>query len=607
MRKYLTFFFSLLFTFSGLYSCYPPKVVRKANQIEVTTRPCPIEMQAKKVPIDISIAFPKEYFSKKLKLILIPTLISNNGGKEVCFRVQTLIGERIGGNYQRISYKTGTLIDYKGIDTGANFRFRDTIPYDEDLRNSKLVLRIIAVDYKGESVPVTVIKVCEGIITTPELVLKGLVVDSEIPHSNLALGKNIIKSIAKPSNKTLTKSAKIYYDFKKSKIEASEMRKPEIDSLISLIKEINSDKYMELQDVKISSTVSPDETNGSIESESHQLTYARQTSAGAALEKGIKSIKINGLEEFTAQYSKLGYYGTAFEDAITNSKLTDREVLLKVLKMYPSSDHQRLHEIKKLGDAFKEIRDSIFPQLRSTKISVEYTTKVKTNATLLKLAKSNPSILSKHELLYAGFIAEEQSLKENIYSNYTSLYPANWKAWNNLAVAQTKQGKFSSAQESLKKLLELERENSAAIINLGVLAMAENNDVLALKLFQQAEDRGANSAELDYNIGVLLIKRGEYDDALEKMYEKSFNKALAQTLAGDNDGAFSTVNSMHDCDHPYFYYLKAVIGARLNSKDYFIKNIKLAVGKDNSLKEYAKNDVEFLKYFENSEFKKIID
>lgn len=54
------------------------------------------------------------------------------------------------------------------------------------------------------------------------------------------------------------------------------------------------------------------------------------------------------------------------------------------------------------------------------------------------------------------------------------------------------------------------------------------------------------------------------------------------------------------------FYLKAITGARQANDEVLFNNLRTAVTKDSKLKEFAKNDVEFIKYFENETFKDIV-
>jgi hypothetical protein len=50
-------------------------------------------------------------------------------------------------------------------------------------------------------------------------------------------------------------------------------------------------------------------------------------------------------------------------------------------------------------------------------------------------------------------------------------------------------------------------------------------------------------------------------------------------------------------------YLKAVIGARLDDRNYMLSNLREAIGDKVEWKAYAKTDLEFAKYFNDQTFK----
>ena len=50
------------------------------------------------------------------------------------------------------------------------------------------------------------------------------------------------------------------------------------------------------------------------------------------------------------------------------------------------------------------------------------------------------------------------------------------------------------------------------------------------------------------------------------------------------------------------FYLRAIIGSRSANTEMVIENLQSAFENDASLKDYAKKDREFIKYFENADF-----
>jgi hypothetical protein len=108
-------------------------------------------------------------------------------------------------------------------------------------------------------------------------------------------------------------------------------------------------------------------------------------------------------------------------------------------------------------------------------------------------------------------------------------------------------------------------------------------------------------------MGIIAIQDGQYAEAVTDFgTSQTFNAALAKVLAGDYDGALTTIDKSPEKEDALSYYLKAIIGARKGNKDMMTNNLRTAVTKDPSLKDKARTDVEFLKYREDSDFKSIV-
>ena len=82
---------------------------------------------------------------------------------------------------------------------------------------------------------------------------------------------------------------------------------------------------------------------------------------------------------------------------------------------------------------------------------------------------------------------------------------------------------------------------------------------------------------------------------------KSYNYALANILAEHYDAASDAIDDLGLKDAKA-YYLKAIIGARTSNTEMVMENLKMSFEKDASLKDMAKKDREFIKFFENSDF-----
>lgn len=107
-------------------------------------------------------------------------------------------------------------------------------------------------------------------------------------------------------------------------------------------------------------------------------------------------------------------------------------------------------------------------------------------------------------------------------------------------------------------------------------------------------------------MGILAIKKGNYADAvsnLNRASKKDFNLALAQLLNGQNDAAKATIDNMKPEELQWIhYYIRAIVGARSSNQDLMTTNLTRAVQLNAGVREMAKNDVEFIKFWSNPVF-----
>ena len=83
----------------------------------------------------------------------------------------------------------------------------------------------------------------------------------------------------------------------------------------------------------------------------------------------------------------------------------------------------------------------------------------------------------------------------------------------------------------------------------------------------------------------------------------TFNQGLAMLLTNKNDAAKNTFQKV---DEPKAFYGLAIVGARIGDENLILNSLRTAVGKDASLKDRAKKDLEFRNYFQNDAFMAIV-
>jgi tetratricopeptide (TPR) repeat protein len=591
MKKTIFILTALIFTAAIFSSCNElKKMVKEADDVSYRTNPSPLEMHADQVAINVSVSFPEKYFGKKVKLVITPTLVQDEGDEQVKFPTQTIIGEKFQDNYPIIPYKEG-----------GTYKFADTIDYNDAFRMSDLNLEFQLSDQKSRSADLVSVKLADGIITTAELVEAGIAVDNGLEDGN-TLGQPVIVPVEKPTISYNTKMAKIYFDLQKANVKRGELSKEEMKELIQYIKETSDDPNQELAKLSIASHASPD---GPIDL-NESLVSDRGSNTKSAFARQLKQNGVEGVDvdEFIATETTPSEDWEGFKELVEASDMEDKDLILKVLSMY-DDPVKREEEIKNMAAVYDELRQDILPLLRRSIIKLQYQGREKDASEIISLGSSKPDSLSEQELLFAGYKTEDLDKKEEVYKNYTEKYPENWKGWNNLAVAQAENGKLDEAKANFEKVLELNENNPAALNNLGAIAMAEKDWDAAWEYFEQAEEAGCKSPAMGYNMGAIHIMRAEYDQAVQRFDGNSFNLALAQTLNTDNDAAVSTLNAMSN-DKAMFYYLKAVTAAKAENEGDALENLRIAISKKEALKEYAANDLEFRNYFDTQDFKDIV-
>ncbi len=103
------------------------KMVKKADMVEYTVTPNPLEMHGDTVSVTVKGKFPEKYFGKKCTLTVTPTIKWNGGEKKL--KPIMVYGEKVKG-------ASGQVITYK---TGGNFSYTDKVAYEPGMHNCELL------------------------------------------------------------------------------------------------------------------------------------------------------------------------------------------------------------------------------------------------------------------------------------------------------------------------------------------------------------------------------------------------------------------------------------------------------------------------------------
>lgn len=553
------------------------KMIKKQKEITYNVSPNPIEMHGDSIQFSASGKFNPKYFAKKVTMVVTPTIKYNGGEKEL--KPITLVGDKAVGSGQKISYDNGGSFSYTS----------EKIAYEPGMKSAKVVLKAKG-QIKSKSKDFAPVEIADGTIVTPLLVRHD--------EKPLFAKDNFVKT--QPANQT----THIYYVINRSDVRPSEMKSEEMKNFSTNAGNYLASQWYEIKGLEVSAFASPDGET----SKNENLAKDRANSAIKAMIEEFKKInkdKNNKLGKEKDQYkivtTREDWEG--FKELVQQSNLADKDIIIRVLSMYPDPE-QRRREIKNLSKTYVELADKILPKLRRAEIILLADKKSRTDEQIKSLCTSNPDSLSVEELLYGATLVNDINTKVTIYQNAEKKYGNDWRTSNNLGAALIQLNKLNEAEQALKRALQTSNGNPVVYNNLGIIEAKKNNRRAAMDYYNKASGAGK---EVNYNKGIIYIADGKYSDAVSSFGDfNGFNKALAQLLNGSADAVNSTIDNSNDKDLAVSYYLKAIAAARKGNTADVTKNLKSAFEKDASLKQYAKDDAEFLKLKGNSDFESLI-
>ena len=543
------------------------KMKKEAPNVSYKVTPSPLEEHAGQVAVTITGQFPEKYFNKKAVVTATPVLVYDGG--ETAFDPVTLQGESVQENNKVISY------------TGGNFTYNGKIDYADAMRMSKLMLRATAT-LKSKSLDFDPVKLADGVIATPMLV-------KTMPHP-VIMPDHYQRIVPE------TKEADIKFVINRYNLRNSQLKKEDVTNLLNFVKDVAKAPNLEFTGSEIHGYASPD---GPL-SFNDKLSKKRAGVVDKYVARKFKKDKL------TEDATKLQQHSTAedwagFKQLVQASDLKDKDLILRVLSMY-SDPEVREKEIKNMAEAYESLKTDILPQLRRSVIRVNVNKIGFSDEEILKYMDSNPDTLGIEAMLHAGSLTDDPATQLKYYKIAFEKYPKCIRAINNIGAVYLKMGKVNEAEQALKQAEQMKAIDPVKT-NLGFVELMKGNKDKAEEYFTSVEKPTDQS---NFGLGTIAIMNGKYQDAVNYFgTQKGFNSALAQLLNGNPQGAKSVLDAMdHECK--WKDYLYAVVGARLGDENMVMDHLKKAVAADAKMKDLAKTDMEFAKYFENDQFKTIV-
>lgn len=532
----------------------------------VTCNPNPLVVVGNSVEATVTGTFPAKEFNKKGVLVVTPVLKYN--GQEAVGKSRTFVGEK--------AKVSGTKVPYK---TGGTYSVKAEFDYVPEMAVSELYLRFEASAGK-KTYEIPDLKVADGVVTTAKLV----VATAEEMRPLVATDKfqRIIEQ---------KQEADIKFLIQQSNLRNEAMG--DVKSLTGSVVKASKDGQA-IKKLEVSGYASPD---GGVELNTN-LAKQRQANTANYVQRELRRNRVKlDIDSKTVNEDWEG-----FQALMEKSNIKDKQLVLRVLSMYTDPE-EREAQIKNLAAVYETIAEEILPQLRRSRMILTTDLLGRTDEEILAALDEVPCPLSYEELLYATSLLPDGAKKKAVYEQAIALDANDYRAYNNLAIAQYKENDINNAANNVAKALRLAPNDANVNYNAGVIALAQNDSKKAAEYFGKA---GGTAGDVNAALGTMYTINGDYKNA-KKAYgdAKTNNAAIQQILNEDYAGATATLNAVQS-PNATTYYLKAVVGARTNDRESVYSNLRTAVAKDASVKAKAAKDIEFAKFYEDASFQQIV-
>jgi tetratricopeptide (TPR) repeat protein len=543
---------------------------KNSNLVKYEVTPKVLETHAGLVEVTIKGTYPQKYFDKKTVLEVTPVL--TYAGGEAAYEKVILQGESVQANNKAISNSGG-----------GNFTYTNKIPYKDAMKMSQLVVRVKAT--RGKTVlDFDPVKIADGVIATSTLT------------------ENHVKPIMMPDNYVRitpeSQMAAINYLINQADLRNTELKREDIVLLKDYIKKVSTDPDRQFKATEISSYASPD---GKFDF-NEKLSGKRGGTADKFLKKEFAKVEAAKAAGFFNEKTTAEDWD-GFKSEVEKSTIQDKDLILRVLSMYSDPD-VREKEIRNMSAAFEILKTDILPKLRRSKFSINVDKVGRSDEQILAQMNSDPKVLGIEEMLYAAKLTKDVNEQLKFYQIAAENFPKCIRAANNIGYSYILLGKADDAIAALEKAKAI-NNNDIVKNNFGFAYLMKGDNTKAEEYFTSM---ATATPESKFGLGIIATKKGQYDAAVNYFgSEPSYDLALALLLKGDVNKAKVTLESLKElckCGKPS--YLKAVVGARLDDRNYSFNNLREAIGLKADWKAYAKTDLEFAKYFNDDTFKSVV-
>ena len=523
-----------------------------------TVEPNPLETLGGEVPATVNGVFPVKYMKPKAVVTVTPELRYADG-KVAKGQSATFQGERVMGNDQTISYKMG-----------GRYTMKTSFAYVPEMQKSDMYLTFDARLGK-KKVEVPAVKVATGVLATSELYKQALM------NAGGCIATDSFQRV-----RAQRVEANIKFLVNQANLRKSELKNGSVKEFVEMLKKINADREgLNLKNVEVAAYASPE---GGFKF-NDKLAGKRQSVSEAYVDKQLKAAKLGGAN-VDAHYTAQDWDG--FKRLVQASNIQDKDVILRVLEMY-KDPAEREQQIRNMSAGFRELADGILPELRRSRLIINYETVGRSDEQIKEQYKADAAQLSADELLYAATLTNDANEKEAIYKKAAACYDKDYRAYNNLAVMAFNKGDENAAKSYVKQAFAKNQKAPEGYANLALIALRNGNIAEAESNLSKA----INANGFGEVLGNLNIAKGNYATAVKNFEgSKSNSAALAQILNKDYAAAVATLKDQKNAD-ALSDYLMAIVQNRQGNTAAAQDYLNSAIKKNSALSQYADNDLEF--------------
>ncbi|MGM9753264.1 MAG: hypothetical protein ACI3ZK_04310 [Candidatus Cryptobacteroides sp.] len=534
----------ILFAGVLLSACATPQAQMKKElgHIQVKCNPEVLEVLNNKIEARVNITFPEDFFDKQTMMVFTPVLVYEGGqstGKAFIYQ-----GEEIMANYK--------VVPVRGITHSELLSFG----YLAGMEQCRLELRSTLIS-GTKKITLPAIKVADGCNATYRLVLNS--------------GEYSFKDDGYQRVTTLTTETSIMFDVNSSTVRNTTRNNSAVQMYKSYLSDLDENSRYKLTGTQIVAYASPE--GG--EEYNAKLSDKRAQAA-------VKTWKeLSGGDVDSLEVHSVGQDWEGFKEALENSDLEDKDLILRVLSMY-SDPAMRESEIRNLSFIYEDLKREVFPDLRRATFIVEAEHTGFSDEELLELGDKQLGMLSEQEVLRLASISPDREHKRFYYRLAAERYLSEVGYYNLAAIALD-----DNINDVASAYLDRIPDDPDVLNARGVIELRKGRTDQARNYFLRADN-----ADSRKNLGTLLILEGKYTEAADLLKGSGgANEVLACILTGQIDEAIAASS----LESPRDAYLAAVAYARKGDAENVKKALSIAC-EDELYAQKAAKDVEFVDF-----------